>query len=306
MPLNYNLNIPQPDLMGKYRNMLALKGGMQNLEIGKQNIAQNELAMRQQRNELAAQPTPEEVKAEALFEKQSTIMAIMVDHPEFSKQLWELAFPGTTAPELISEGKTSTIKVPADDKGTMVEITMDSKKMSDMLKSEGFTYGLLSDPVGAKATMAAIVGGGGSVTITPAEKPEKSYFTDPAKLVDDTHSHYNTEMRGLLDEFGFVKEGQEEIYKDVVNRMNRDLQLINQGKRPMWLTGETPVTTPSQRVGEGLTLEEQTAIQPQVKQKVVTVDGKKITVQWLTADKSPEKKAGWYIKQNGKWYAYEE
>ncbi len=67
-------------------------------------------------------------------------------------------------------------------------------------------------------------------------RSDKDDYT-PQQLVDDTRGYYNLKMKTLLDEDGFVKEGMEDEYKALTDRLDADMQLINKGERPSWLTG---------------------------------------------------------------------
>ncbi len=76
-----------------------------------------------------------------------------------------------------------------------------------------------------------------------AEVESKSKRDDytPQQLVDDTRGYYNLKMKTLLDEDGFVKEGMEDEYKALTDQLDADMQLINKGEKPSWLTGPETV-----------------------------------------------------------------
>jgi len=70
----------------------------------------------------------------------------------------------------------------------------------------------------------------------PGDGDSKTYLKDPEKLVDDTRGYYSLKMKTLLDEDGYIKEGQEEAYKELSDRMDSDMIAIGKGEKPSWIS----------------------------------------------------------------------
>jgi len=85
-------------------------------------------------------------------------------------------------------------------------------------------------------------------------KPSTPYSKDQAKMIDDTRGYYQVKMRVLLDEDNLVKEGMEDEYRALSDRLDEDLARIGRGETPSWL-GEEPEVPEEVTLPEGLTEE---------------------------------------------------
>ena len=74
---------------------------------------------------------------------------------------------------------------------------------------------------------------------------------DISKMIDDTRGYYALKMKALMDpDGGGVATQNLPAYNQLLQAMNADLQMINQGQRPGWLTGqEQPAAKTVQRTG---------------------------------------------------------
>ena len=69
------------------------------------------------------------------------------------------------------------------------------------------------------------------------KKSAESTYTKQ-QLVDDTRGFYALKEKTLLDDMGWVKKGKEKEYEELNKKLEKDMQLIDKGKKPTWLTGE--------------------------------------------------------------------
>jgi len=113
------------------------------------------------------------------------------------------------------------------------------KKVTEKFKAQGAVEGGPPKETPAEKRAADLAKQKELATFTAGLKPAQAEpIYGKEKMIDDTRGYYTVKQRVLLDEQGYVKPGMEDEYKRISEAMDKDMQLINAGEKPSWLTGK--------------------------------------------------------------------